>query len=223
MPLADFNAYKSNAGCLIAVNTLTPILGSGSFRFSTNGVSGAQQMSLVAIDPPYQHGVTEGRLRMLFRGAAFSSASGHYLGIAFMQSQEDLTGGAGSCYAWMARTSNTSNTLTHLSLRKFTSGVVSAGGTLIGSEIVLSPALALNDVFALEVQWRLDIPELGGLEVIGRFGTATDYSDLTDQVETVITTSVLTSTVGEGPFLAAAASTICTVDLDYIQMFGAEA
>ena len=112
-----------------------------------------------------------------------------------MQSQPDLTAG-GACYAAMLHTADLGGTIDSYRLVQYSSGIVAPTTNILVQESGL--ALVLGTLVALEVEWRLDLAELGGITIIGRRGAQTNYSDLADVWSVTLTSNVLTASVGEG-------------------------
>jgi len=119
-----------------------------------------------------------------------------YFGVCVMQSQENLVLG-GSCYALLvASDEGLSNPTLHI--HKFTSGLTDGLTVLSLVSIPFPGTITLGIPFTIELDWIVDVPNLNGVLLIGRTGTATNFSDLTGQISFVDTVSPLTSSVAEG-------------------------
>jgi hypothetical protein len=117
-----------------------------------------------------------------------------------MMSQEDLTGGAGSAYGLSLITATATGTLGSMSLVKFTAGytqAVTAGGTTVIATETFSPQITINTTVAIELRWRLDIPQFGGVAFEVYRGSTTDFSDMVLAIQTQHISSPLTTSVNE--------------------------
>jgi hypothetical protein len=117
-----------------------------------------------------------------------------------MMSQEDLTGGAGSAYGLCLITATATGTLGSMSLVKFTAGytqAVTAGGTTVIATETFSPQVTINTTVAVEMRWRLDVPQFGGVNFQIYRGSLADFSDLALKIDTTHVSSPLTTSVNE--------------------------
>lgn len=93
-----------------------------------------------------------------------------------------------------------------LQIRKLSAGLTSstqlatAGSTF---SLAIAPAFVV-----IEVQWIVDITNLGGVNIVVKRGTLADWSDLAEEanLDIVDTSSPLQTSVGEGPGLALSAT-----------------
>jgi hypothetical protein len=58
--------------------------------------------------------------------------------------------------------------------------------------------MVVGQIFALEFQWEVLINETNGVDLVVRYGTATDFSNLADIIHYVDTSSPYTTSRGEG-------------------------
>jgi len=193
MPIADWEVYKANASQTFVVETSSPIHGSGSFKFNRGGTAG-QYENIRRLNTP--RGFTSGRLRWLFKmpGTLLLNT---YAGVAFQQGQADLTA-TGTAYYACIQISNSSSSH-RLQIRQMTAGLPTTTQLFQSTSAFTATT---GTVLSLEVQWVLDIASLGGIRFNMKRGTATDYSDLVDEpgiINQVSTTTVLQTSVGEGP------------------------
>ena len=180
--------------------------------------AGGSIASANAVPNTLPKGFTSGKLRTLIN-PVISGPSNH--GLICMQSADNMQGGLNSKgYAVMLDSILFSNRLV---LVRMNDGIsASLGGALGSSYSALGYSAngvwVQNTIYALEIEWHVNtlIP---GTHVIGRFGTMTDFSDLTVFAEVFDNTShaVLTS-VGEGPY-AMVASNPVLVTFDNTQLF----
>ena len=191
--LSAFTIYKANAGMLAVLDITNPILGSGSLKINRNGTTG-RFVNMVRATAP--NSFTSGRARFLLDSTADSAADA--IGFVFQQSQTDLTGGVGAAYGlYVQMTNSVTDTWTPL-LYKFTAGLGTGTTLATGTSYVAAPGTET----AYEVEWILDVANLGGLQVKVKRGTASAYTNLVADaaLNIIITSSVLTVSVGEGPF-----------------------
>lgn len=189
MALADWNIYKSNSGLLVAIDILAPILNTGSLKVGPESSIADAAFCAVPKNPPYPHGYTRGKLRSLIEVAS-TGAEQH--GLTCMQSQENVTGAAGAFYALEL---DTLSLLNKINLVKYSAGLQGSKTTLATGA---NNGFTLNTPKAVEIEWNMDLAELGGVQLIVRSGDATDFSDLVQLHNVIDTTSPLSTTVGEG-------------------------
>lgn len=189
MALADWDFFLSS-GSQAVIETVTPAppVGNGWLRLAIpiNGEAAAAPKAI------YAQGVTQGKRRTLLYIAGASPSVGLYC----MQSQRNmLQGGGGDAYALVFQIQST---VSKLFLTKITNGGV-VGGTVLAT--APDSLWTQGTVFAAELEWQLDLAELGGVRLTARLGTALDFSNLapvaalTNRVDI---TSPLTATVTEG-------------------------
>ena len=193
--LSAFTIYKHDAGMTAAIDLVTPLLGSGSLLLGPNGTAG-RRINMVRTTTP--NSFTSGRARFLLGTTVVGSLDA--FGFVFQLSQADLTGASGQAYAYYVEQAACSSWQPKLA--KITAGL--ATRTVLASGTTYTATTAR----AVEVQWLLDIPNLGGMQLTVKLGTALDYSDLVldSALNILVSTSVLTTSVGEGPMLAASGS-----------------
>ena len=201
MPLAaDWTIYRNNAGMSAVIYTGANRLdGTGSLelRYATGGT----QVNLVRTKDPRRF--SSGRARFLF-GRSDSNNTGDNPGFAFMLSQENITGGAGTAYlVTMTRPGASLNPR----LYRCSAGITTKSLLATGASLTL---VAAPIAYPLEISWRLDVENLGGMSIVVRRGAAANYSGVALNWDTLLTTTeinyldssgFLTSTQGEGPAL----------------------
>jgi hypothetical protein len=211
MSLADWDVYTSNTGLGLSINVLTPILSLGSGRFGGTSLGGG--LNSIVINPTVASGrtsgVTRGKFRSLFRYDDFTA--GAKLGIAFMQSNKNIAEVSSTFYKAELLQSDGK-----LYLIKATGTTIGGGGTL--ASVYFSPGI--NTVFCLEVEWIVDLGELGGTALFLRRGFATDYSDLTTVISYLDVSSPLTTSVAESLYLIEqSAGGVFNLDFDQTALF----
>ena len=182
--LGDYSIYLSSAQTVVDLTAVAPIECSLSCRIAR--ASGASVTRANVTDGPGGSPQLTGRLRV--RGARTeSSSNSHAYGLVCMQSAEDLTAG-GSAYGLRWRGDE-------LDLVKTTSGT--AGFSVLAT-VAITQGTGVN---AIQLDWIGNQQGmLGGTSLAGWYGTASDFSDLTQVLAYVDSVSPLTTTAGQGFF-----------------------
>ena len=211
MALSDFNIFKQDASMIVAISTVSPILGNGSLRLATFDTG--QRANGIRNVAPRQF--TSGRARWLFIKRVNPGAGGDRIGFLFNTSQEDFSVASGPT-AYFCCLTCTGATDAQFQMFRVNSGLPSL--TNLGPTNTFS--LAVNAVISLEVRWEISIAEFGGIQFKMRRGTTTDFADLADETPGgtfIVTTSLLQTTVGEGPVIVAAGSSPGDYRIDQMQ------
>lgn len=129
--------------------------------------------------PNYVPGLLRGKVRTLLRLrnglAALEGLSG---GLACMQSARNICVGGASAY--VLAVSMPANGALTLNIEKWTNGF-RAGGTrtvLATASSIPGAVLALGTTKAVELEWDVNLTELGGVLLTARAGDASNYSNL---------------------------------------------
>ena len=190
--LTNFNIYKENAGMFAGIDVLNPLAGNGSLLMHRNGQAFTKINLARSIAP---RAFTSGVARF-YVGGKVQLIQSDQVGFAFQQSQEDLTGGVGSAYlACLVLGTNGSNS----SLQLFRCSAGLGTQTNLGTGTTFNAVL--NTPIAVEITWILDIAQLGGIKLTLKHGTALDFTGLVTDVNIVSTTTVLQTSVAEGPYM----------------------
>lgn len=183
---ADFDYFPSGVTIQALNDLVTAIDGEGSLLIDRDG-GASPSLNAAPLTPDVRQGVSTGILRAAFRADTLNSSSQGF-GLLCMQSQRDLTT-SGTAYAlhWQP--------LAQLvRLLRIGNGLQNAGS-------ITTLAFALVDAGtggALQLAWEL-AADLTTMDLMGWWGNATDFTDLT-QVVSVTLTTPLTSHVTEGPY-----------------------
>jgi hypothetical protein len=184
MALADWEVHAANA--LVTLDTINTITGTSSLRIAGNsGFAVGYANILPSKASLHPHGFTRGALRALFKPVGLGS--GRQIGLSCMQSDRNITTTGTVFYSAEA-------TGTALVLNKGTSSIQSSRTQLATT----SYTMVVGTVFALELQWDLLLDELNGIDLVVRLGTLTDFSDLTQVLHYIDTSSPLQISRGEG-------------------------
>lgn len=200
------NGMNGTGGQPSAGVSTTYFGGSSALVFSGAGGHGLDdgglQASASAVPNTLTTGITSGKIRTLIT-PVLSGPANH--GLICMQSSLDMQAGHGyKGYAVMLDSVFFDEKVV---LVRMNDGISPSLGGALGSNYSLLGQTAndvwiQNNVYGLEIEWHVDTA-LGGIHVIGRFGSATDFSDLTTFAECLDTTShAQLTTVGEGPYAA---------------------
>jgi hypothetical protein len=204
MAITDWSIYVENGNLQVFTEQDSGeiIAGSGSLAMEYTNSMLYSHANLVPNDlgaSPLPKGVApSGRLRTICQVDTHDGVAPQtsYFGLAAMQDQDDLST-SGSCYSLLvASDEGLANPTLHL--HKFTSGLTDGLTVLSLVSIPFPGTITLGIPFTLELDWVVDIPNLNGVLLIGRTGTAINFSDLTGQISFVDTLSPLTSSVSEG-------------------------
>lgn len=159
MPLSNWSIFKNGnpaIGITTTVTTptsLTPITGTGSLLIQHFSI--ADKYVNLYNTTSLEIGLIKGRIRSIFRPHSINGAGTqrYSAGFVFMQSQFNVSGGAGNCYfAHLAVRNN--GTLAQFYIRKFVATGLQ-GGTL-GTVLYAGPTLGtiLGQNICLEVEWN---------------------------------------------------------------------
>lgn len=202
--LTAFTTYMSVAGMFAGIDPLTPIDGSGSLSLHRNGTAG-RYCNMVRAQAP--SAFTSGRIRFRCALKTLDTAAAQF-GVLFQQSQADMTGASGSAYGVISLSqAGAGGVNTNWTIRKYTAGLPTGSNLAIGNLVVFNAGVA--NVQSIEVTWILDLANLGGLRITVKRGVLRDFSDLVlePNLDIIVTSSVLTTSVGEGPCLALGGTT----------------
>jgi len=152
---------------------------------------------------------TIGQLRVLLKHTVGGSTSQQF-GLVCMQSQRNIQT-TGSAYLLRVRGEN-------LDLCKLN------GTGLIGSPpsqlATAAGVVPFNTTHAIQLQWTLDLAQLGGVQLRAWRGSALDYSNLIEVAAYTDLVSPLTTTVTEGVFAIEGFGGAFTVLMDMLSLEG---
>ena len=196
------NALQST-GALVGSSSLEIVMASGS------RVQGQ-------LDAGESRGFTKGKIRSLFKNTAVTgTASSVNVGLWCLSSVENMLGtGSGDAYAVGIYPEDS---VTNVTLRKITQnlGEFLSTGTLLGSA---SEDFATATV-ALELEWNVAVAETGGVVLKVRTGSQTDYSDLSEVISIVDSSSPYTTGFAEGIFCDCDTGQTATFLIDNTEIF----
>jgi len=209
--LTAFTFYKEDASMAVTLELSSPILNSGSLKINRNGTAG-RWVNGVRVNAPL--GFTSGRARFLL-GAKTALQTNDAIGFVFQQSQADLTLGAGSAYGFFTQVLSSGAGTWRPFLRKFTAGLGTGTTLATGTDYTA----AVGTMRAVEVQWILDVANLGGIQLTVKMGSLSTFADLAVDaaLNIIVTSSILTTSVGEGPYYVGIATSSGFYLYDHIE------
>lgn len=201
---ADYDIYRDNAAMSCVIHTGSgKIYGTGSLEMKY--VSAGTNINVVRKNTP--KGFTSGRARFLLgHTIAGSQLSGARPAFLFNLSQDDMTGSSGTGYSFGIVKSGGTNQFT-CDFRRMSAGMPTS--TLLTSASTFTLGVSPLSV-PLEVTWRLDVENLGGMELSARRGAVANYDGTAIDWDSVLTTALITGYIdtsylsvsqGEGPSL----------------------
>ncbi len=195
--------YFTATGPLVGLNTLSsvaidlsPTL--SSLYFQRNSTAGANAANVYRNSGV--RNLQSGLMYCYFRPHATDSSSAGHFGLAFVQSQSDVSAGSGSLY-WASYRYNTTSSTVRLAY-------IASGG-IIGSQTVLQTSrnftITLGSIYSMVVRWEYSVL-FNGVRIRVWYstdgtGTLPDYANATPDMEQIHVRSAPTS-AGEGPFWA---------------------
>lgn len=206
------NGFNGTGGEPAAGISTTYFAGENSLVFSGHSAhatdDGAVTASANVVPEDLPKGVLHGKLRTHINPVV-SGPANH--GLICMQSALNMQAGhAAKGYAVMLDSVFSNNRFV---LVRMNDGVSASLGGALGSTYSLLGESAVaqwvqNTVYTLEIEWHVDTV-LGGIYVIGRRGTQSDFSDLTTFATCLDATAhaQLTS-LGEGPYACLATNSL---------------
>jgi len=197
MALTDFTFYTTEAGQEVALTSTNPILGTSSLRVRRHTATGTNLACNGLRAAPAERGFVRGRLRTALRLETHTGTIDHGLGLLCMQSQTNLSSGAGSAYGLMLRTSTTGGLIDSLRLLRYTAGLAAPTSNILASYAV---NLALGTTVCLALEWRFD-PGRNEIRLTGYFSPTFTFPTqpiLPQVLTTVVTSGALSTSVGEG-------------------------
>jgi len=169
LSFSQWNRNATTTNAYAYLDLLTPIIGAGSVALESTAMSQA-----VYVTPSNPSGLTKGiekgRLRALTNPRVSSGGCG--FGLVIMASAETIVATAGAYYRYELFSSGS------YALARANSNTLTAGspGVTLGSG---STTVTQNTTYSIEIEWIADPVNLGGVNLLIRKGTATDFSNMT--------------------------------------------
>lgn len=192
MPYADHLYLRSDPGLTVVQDPDDPFDGSGGLRMDNDGFSFSNPTNIIheRLGPNFFVGETTGliRTRVNVTDHPLASVREADVGIYFMASQLDLTGGTGSAYAFVLQV----GTGFDWRLLEYTAGIsISGVNTLDQGSTVGNPSLGKSMV--MQVDWRLDPINIGGLRIRCKAGAGLDFGNMETVYQRTIASPLQTS------------------------------
>ena len=173
-----------------SLDTITTIVGSSSLKLAS--VLAGQANTLPSSSSLLPCALTKGALRTLIK--TVSLPNNVQVGLYCMANTRNATQGT-SRTSYYVHFRNTGVSTGEVRLLKNSSGIG-------GASVVMATFPTMNQptgsTFSLELQWTVAIDEINGVDLVVRYGSLTNFSDLTDVIHIIDTSSPLTITQGEG-------------------------
>ena len=186
--------FFSDTGINISEDNGSPLVGNGSLLVDATGTGDRAFSGNVTVASGIAIGLARGKLRTIVNVA--SHTAGYRFGLSCLNSQKDMTI-AGNGYGLLIRQLDSSSIDTQLELVKITGGLT---GTI---EVLASSSNNPSGIdggidFVIELEWQLDTLDLGGVHLVARAATGTNFGTMTEILEAQDFVSPHTSTVSEG-------------------------
>jgi len=178
MAFADWTFVQTIGTPEASITSTSPLVGSSSLRLSfTVTITNAGQAAYV-VDSGVPLGMSKGVIRTLVQQFSTASAIEEYsAGIFFLAEDTDF-GSSSSTNAYSV-TLDTENQGVRVRYSDIQDGL---GGELA---VVTGLGFTVGVTRALEVQWNNDQVGIGGVHIVVRVGTMTDFSDLSEVINLV--------------------------------------
>lgn len=202
MSLGDWT--QAGSGLTVSIEINTPLVGDGSLKFAASAAVNQKNMYLTNLDK----GFTKGRIRSLMRMVVRPTTQAYArAGLICMQSVINPAAATGAYYTFGwgvgSSTAGTPGTQKWLLMKRAPSGQLSSVGTELNSTSVVVSA---SDYYPVQLEWVVDIADLGGTRLTASVGTlnSTDFGTLVTVFDYLDTSSPLTTSVAEGIFCTSA-------------------
>jgi hypothetical protein len=188
MAFSDWDFFKTGS----ATESLQPtgfILGASSLEVICNGSDEWQGQ----LDAGQTRGFTVGKVRTLMKAVSVTGTlSQVYPGLFCMSESEDVTAINQDLYMVAV---NPNNVADNIELKRLINSIdqFNTATTLASAQIDFT----VGNTIGLELEWQLDLVNIGGIALRVRTGTQTDFSDLSLRF-TYIDPSPLTTSFAEG-------------------------
>lgn len=195
MSLSQWEIIQSNASLYVGLDIGNPLVGAGSLRIDNKNLLTTIAAATLRLNNTFaDRGFVKGMGRTLLNCDVLASASIYHIGLLAMMSVADVTAASTSCY--FAGLQNIAGGSERWEVTKYTNGLLNAGTALGTSGSNLPSA---GQTRALEFTWIYDTAQFdGGIALVLKVGTATNFSDLATVISVVDISSPLSASVGEG-------------------------
>lgn len=193
----DFTPLPGSSNWEYYISPLNPIDSTGSL-FIAHVTTGSNHVLQANLNNTFTQGITHGRIRTLVRRDDLSGGDSRF-SLFCMGSATNLTS-SGSFYAVVLSPGTTSNLILIKSNDGLSVGLETPDTTFDTTNADFDVDDTFNGgVIALEFEWNADDQVgLGGTQLIVRLGLMLDFSDLSEVMNEIDSSSPLTSATIEG-------------------------
>lgn len=203
MALADWT-FLTSGSASTGLDLTNPIVGSGSFRMQTNSTSNSTHGVAAHLDTgSFTVGVTAGRVRTLWQKVENGTGTREHAGVHFLTSAADIHSTPTTFY-WCGIASITGPTLNERVVKVGASNAYfqmsdAVLTTLHDNQIVVA-FIQDGDVYPIQGEWTVDVPNLGGTRLTMSIGPEgdTDFTNITSVFDAVDSSSPYTTGATEG-------------------------
>ena len=210
MALSDWDFF-SGGSPTFALQTVGALVDTASLEI----VSPATGRIQGQLDSGQTRGFTKGKIRSLFRCTANTgTALNSNIGLWCLSSVENMIGtGSGDAYGVGIAPAASAN----VRLRKIDQNF---GEWFDDADLaVANKSFIAGTTVAMELEWNVDIPGIGGVNLVVRVGDATDFSDLSEVINIVDSSSPYTTGFAEGIWAATESPATATFLVDNTEIF----
>ena len=230
MPIQSYDALVTSGGDVtISLESTDPIDGLGSMRINKNAV-GFNRHGFARRNVNGERDMRSGALQHVFEidAGAVAGFNRCYWGVIFLLSADENIADTGTASFYLAGYYTNGNAgAGEWGIWRFPNDLGDAP-TQIGGPGPSSPAVALGEVFALDVEWRQDALELLGVQIIVAVEEGPNLSDpygnlteLVNETDLQSAGALMGESFGEGPGYSnrAAGSDQITIFVDKARIF----
>ena len=199
MAFTDWEIIQTN-NTTVNLQSVNPIAGVSSIEMT--GVAGFTNLGAAAQLVPdsfLTRGFSRGKIRTLVKFLNLGSATANAAfraGIFFLADSPNFGSNSGNAY--MVSFNATTDTVDIIF-----NGIAAPTINLLASAAIQdSFGFQVEEVYPLEVEWYASLTEFGGVRIIVRHGTQSDFSDLEDVIDIIDAPGNTTGTGYEGIFMA---------------------
>lgn len=208
MPIQSYDALVTSGDVTVSLETSDPIDGLGSMRINKNAV-GFNRHGFARRNVNGERNMRSGALQHVFEidAGAVAGFNQCYWGVIFLlQEDENIADPSATASFYLAGYYTNGNTgAGEWGVWRFANDLSDAP-TQIGGPGPSTPAVALNEVFAMDVEWRQDALEILGVQIIVQieenpnlsdpYGNLTEVANVTDLESSG---GLMDESFGEGP------------------------
>jgi len=173
---------KQQGSTVIALNTGTPIVSSGSLRMNAT----VSPEAITLQNTTYTNGLIAGRMRTILRVDTLSTTGTEEVGFVFMQNNPTMYNGVDLGYGVFLSAQN-GLTTPRITIVKYTAGLPASPSELAFTTSFTAPTL--GNPFVFEAEWIANLAVLGGTDIRARYAPGTNFASLAQVVAFTDTSS----------------------------------